>query len=316
MVSEVKVQTRRHMVFLVLAAAIWGMAFVAQRKSSDAIGPFTFNGIRSLLGGVVLLPVIALLDRAGLSGKKKSSRMAESKKKLVAGGIFCGMALFAASSFQQIGIYQGTAAGKAGFLTACYILLVPVFGLFLGQKSSYRIWAGVGLAVLGLYFLCMNDSMSIQKSDVFVFLSAVCFAVHILVIDHYAPFVDGVRLSCIQFFVCGILSAVPMAVFETGHSAAEIIAWAGTLSGLDAWLPILYAGICSSGVGYTLQVVGQRGVNPTAASMLLSLESVFSVLAGALFLGERLTGREIFGCVLIFAAIVFVQLVPSQASEK
>ena len=150
MVSEVKVQTRRHMVFLVLAAAIWGMAFVAQRKSTDAIGPFTFNGIRSLLGGVVLLPVIALLDRAGLSGKKKSSRIAESKKKLVAGGIFCGMALFAASSFQQIGIYQGTAAGKAGFLTACYILLVPVFGLFLGQKSSYRIWAGVGLAVLGL----------------------------------------------------------------------------------------------------------------------------------------------------------------------
>ncbi len=304
------------MVFLVLAAAIWGMAFVAQRKSSDAIGPFTFNGIRSLLGGVVLLPVIALLDRAGLSGKKKSSRMAESKKKLVAGGIFCGMALFAASSFQQIGIYQGTAAGKAGFLTACYILLVPVFGLFLGQKSCYRIWAGVGLAVLGLYFLCMNDSMSIQKSDVFVFLSAVCFAVHILVIDHYAPFVDGVRLSCIQFLVCGILSAVPMAVFETGHSAAEIIAWAGTLSGLDAWLPILYAGICSSGVGYTLQVVGQKGVNPTAASMLLSLESVFSVLAGALFLGERLTGREIFGCVLIFSAIVFVQLVPSQTSEK
>ena len=191
-----------------------------------------------------------------------------------------------------------TSVGKAGFITALYIVLVPIFGLFLHKRVEKRVWIGLVLAVFGLYFLCINERLTIGMGDLLVLLCAMVFAVHILVIDHFAPLVDGVLLSCIQFFTCGILSAVPMLLFER-------VSWQG-LKG--AAVPILYAGVLSCGVAYTLQIIGQKDMNPTVASMLLSMESVFSVLAGMLLLHQMLSGRELLGCILMFAAVILAQV--------
>ncbi len=281
---------------LALTALIWGSAFVAQSVGMDYIGPFTFNSIRSFMGGIVLLPVIFIMKRQ----RRKNGQGAPSsgdRKTLIIGGICCGIALAAASSLQQIGIVY-TSAGKAGFITALYILIVPVMGLFLGRRAGLKVWIGVALAVAGMYFLCITDGFSISKGDFLVFLCAIVFSVHILVIDHFAPKVDGVALSCIQFFVCGILCAVPMFVQEQPR-ISEILA---------AWMPLAYAGVLSCGVAYTLQVIAQKNTDPTVASLLLSLESVFSVLTGWVILGERLSGRELFGCALVFAAVLLAQI--------
>ena len=277
---------------LFLTAFIWGTAFVAQSVGMDHLGPFGFNGIRSLIGGAALLPCIWILGRTDREHRKK-----EDWKTLLAGGISCGLALFAASSLQQIGI-QYTTAGKAGFITAFYIVLVPVAGIFLGKKTGWKVWMAVAMALAGLYFLCITESFRIGKGDVFVFAGAVIFAVHILVIDYFAPRTDGVKMSCIQFFVAGILSLFPMAATETT-----------TPEGV--WLsmgPLLYAGVLSCGVAYTLQIIGQKNMNPTIASLILSLESCISVLAGWVILGERLSVREGAGCALMFGAIILAQL--------
>ena len=296
----------RNSLLLVLTALIWGTAFVAQSAGGDAVGPYTFNAIRSLIGGLMLIPVILFMDRVYPSGKKPQSK--REKMTLFVGGLSCGCALFAASTAQQVGIYMGTSAGKAGFLTACYILLVPVFGLFLKKKCGWNIWVGMLITVGGLYLLCMTDSLAFQKSDLLVLLCAVLFAVHILVIDHFSPIVDGVRLSCIQFLVCGILGLVPMVFSDMGLSEGGFGIWLSRLQSPQAWISILYAGILSCGVGYTLQIIGQNGLNPTVASMLMSLESVFSVLAGWVILHETLSTRQLFGCALIFGAIILAQL--------
>lgn len=296
----------RNSLLLVLTALIWGVAFVAQSEGGDAVGPFTFNGIRSFIGGIVLIPVILFLDKKKPSDKKPVDK--KDKKRLAVGGCCCGLALFFASSFQQMGIYLGTSAGKAGFLTACYILLVPILGLFLKKKCGWNIWIGMLMTVVGLYMLCMTDKLSFQLSDLIVLLCALLFAVHILVIDYFSPLVDGVRMSCIQFFVCGVLSLVPMFFVDMKHSLAGIEEWLPKLQTFAAWLPILYAGVFSCGVAYTLQIIGQNGLNPTVASMLMSLESVFSVIAGWLILGEKLSVRQLAGCGLIFAAIIFAQI--------
>lgn len=298
--------TKRNSFLLVLTAFIWGVAFVAQRQGGDAVGPFSFNFIRCLMGSLVLLPVIAFLDKKKLSSRKPTSPA--QKKTLWFGGISCGIILCLATNLQQLGIYLGTTSGKAGFLTACYIILVPILGIFLKKKCGFHIWLGVLLTIAGLYLLCMKESFSLQLSDLLVLLCAVIFAVHILVIDHFSPLVDGVRMSCIQFLVAGLLSGIPMFIFDMKHSVSGIIEWLPALATLDAWIPLLYAGILSCGVAYTLQIVGQQGVNPTIASLLMSLESVFSVLAGWVILQERLGVREIWGCVLIFCAVVLAQL--------
>lgn len=284
---------RKNAVLLFLTAFIWGTAFVAQSVGMDHLGPFGFNGIRSLIGGVALLPCIYVLGRLNRDARGKK----ENKKTLAAGGICCGLALFAASSMQQIGI-QYTTAGKAGFVTAFYIILVPVAGIFMGRKTRWKLWAAVVLALAGLYFLCITESFTIGKGDIYVFISAVLFTIHILVIDYFAPKTDGVKMSCIQFFVAGILSLFPMAALETT-----------TLSGIcQSWGPLLYAGVLSCGVAYTLQIIGQKNMNPTVASLILSLESCISVLAGWVVLGETLSMREGMGCVLMFAAIILAQL--------
>lgn len=305
---------RRNSCLLVLAAFIWGIAFVAQSTGGDAVGPYTFNCIRSILGGIVLLPVIKLSDHMHLSPKRPASR--EERRLLFLAGISCGTALSLASNLQQMGIFLGSPVGKAGFLTACYMLIVPVLGLFLKKKCGWNIWIGIAIAVAGLYLLCIRGDFSVQFSDLLLLLSAVSFAVQILFVDHYAGLVDGVRLSCIQFLVSGILSAIPMVIFDIGQSAAGIAGWASSLADPYAWIPILYAGVLSCGVGYTLQVIGQRGMNPTVASLLMSLESVFSVLAGWVLLEEALSGREILGCVLIFGAVLLAQYKPGPGRDR
>lgn len=275
---------------LLLTATIWGVAFVAQSVGMDYVGPFAFNGVRSILGGLVLLPVIFLMSR-GKQAKKDS-------KILFLGGVLCGICLFSASSFQQFGIMY-TSVGKAGFITAFYIVLVPVIGIFLHKKTTPFVWISVVLALWGLYLLCMNESFTIARGDIYLFVSAFLFSVHILVIDHFSPQVEGVKMACIQFFVCGLLSLLCMAFFEQGTSLAAI---------REAWLPIAYAGVMSCGVAYTLQIVGQKGLNPTVASLLMSMESCISVLAGWLLLGQALSHREIMGCFLMFAAIILAQV--------
>jgi len=235
----------------------------------------------------------------GRSGDRKEGKAQESgsRKDLICGGLACGIFLCLASNFQQFGI-KYTTVGKAGFITACYIVLVPIFGLFLKKKCSPFIWVAVAMSVAGLYLLCITDGFSIGKGDILVLICAVLFAVHILVIDYYSPKVDGVKMSCIQFLVCGILSGIPALIFEKPEMSAI----------LTAWQPILYAGVMSCGVAYTLQIIGQKNMNPTVASLILSLESCISVLAGWVILGQHLSGREITGCVIMFAAIILAQL--------
>lgn len=282
-------------IMLFLTAFIWGTAFVAQSVGMDYLEPFSFNGIRCLIGATALLPCIWFLNR--MNGETEKEEKKKSGKDLLTGGIACGILLFTASSLQQIGI-QYTTAGKAGFITAFYIVIVPVLGIFLHKKTGWKIWLAVVLALAGLYFLCITESFSVGKGDILVFLCALVFAVHILVIDHFSPKVDGVKMSCIQFLVSGILSIPFMFALETPKFGSV----------MSAWMPLLYAGILSCGVAYTLQILGQRNVNPAIASLILSLESCFSVLAGWIVLGERLSVRESTGCIMMFLAIILAQL--------
>lgn len=290
---------------LLLTALIWGSSFVAQRAGMDHIGPFTFNCIRSIIGGLVLIPVIALLRRPDLRDKVISEQeetaaepdSATERKTLVTGGLCCGIVLFIASSLQQIGVVY-TTAGKAGFITALYIIIVPIMGLFIGKKVRPVVWLCVILSVIGLYLLCMKDGFSLGKGDFLVLLCAIVFSLHIMVIDYFSPKTDGVKLSCIQFLVSGIISLIPMFAVET-PVLSDI---------LNCWVPILYAGVLSCGVAYTLQVVAQKDTNPTIAAMLLSLESVFAVIAGVIILHEHIAARELTGCLLMFAAIIIAQL--------
>ena len=291
---------------LVLTALIWGSAFVAQSVGMDYMGPFTFNSLRCLMGGLVLLPVIWIMGRKdpkSPASRPDSRSMEEDQKRrgdkkvLLTGGLCCGIALAAASSLQQIGLVY-TSAGKAGFITALYILIVPVLGLFLGKKVGLKTWTGVGLAIIGMYFLCIKEGFFISYGDFLVMICAFIFSLHILIIDYFSPKVDGVKLSCIQFWVAGILCAVPMIISE--KPTFEAVA--------AAWLPLLYAGVLSCGVAYTLQIIAQKNTDPTVASLILSLESVFAALAGWILINETLSPKEIFGCVLVFTAIILAQL--------
>lgn len=294
----------RNSLILLLTALIWGTAFVAQSVATDFMGPFTFNGIRFIIGGIVLLPCIFLLERRNKKQQSVQEKRAE-RKTLWRGGISCGILLCVASSFQQFGI-GGTSVGKTGFITALYIILVPIFGIFMHKRAGAKLWVSVGIAIVGLYLLCMKkESFSINFYDFIVLLCAVTFALHILCVDYFSPKVDGVKLSCIQFFVCGIISLLMMAITE--HP--EFIAIAG------AWKPIAYAGIMSCGVAYTLQVIGQKDLNPVIASLIMSLESVVSAISGWLILNQQLSKREVAGCIVMFAAIILAQLPGKKKKE-
>ena len=314
MKAQVKTHKLRNTFFLFLTAMIWGAAFVAQSVSMDYIGPFTFICLRSVIGGLFLIPVIIVLDGIRKKSQNESAdvvnsenilhieteekqRLSWKNKQLIEGGIVCGIFLFFANCFQQTGI-QYTTVGKAGFITTFYIIIVPLIGLFFKKYCGILTWIGVVVALAGLYFLCITQKLTIQRGDALILCCSVLYAGQILAIDHYNPFVDGVKMSCIQFLTGGILGAVFMLLFEN-PSIAMILSAAGT---------ILYTGIMSTGVGYTLQIVGQKGLNPTVAALILSLESVFSALSGYLFLHQVLTTRELIGCALMFIAIVLAQL--------
>ena len=244
---------------LLLTAFIWGTAFVAQSVGMDYLGPISFNGVRNIVGGVALIPCVALFQK--LNGKSEAVNVYK-REDLLKGGITCGLLLFLASTLQQMGL-QYTTAGKGGFITAFYIVIVPMLGIFLKKRIGWRVWLAVGIAILGLYYLCITETLSIGKGDILIFMCALVFSLHILVIDHFSPKVDGVKMSCIQFFVAGIVALPFMFIFETP-----------TISGIIAGIyPILYAGVLSSGVAYTLQIVGQKNMNPAIASLILSLES-------------------------------------------
>ncbi|MCH5249690.1 MAG: DMT family transporter [Lachnospiraceae bacterium] len=289
---------------LFLTAVIWGIAFVAQSVGTEYVEAFTFNFIRCMIGGLTLIPCIFLMDKLNTRKKSEDTHSSGSttdgdktRRTLLIGGFFCGVILFVASNLQQLGI-QYTGAGKAGFITAMYIVLVPILGIFLKKTIGINIWISVLLAVAGLYLLCITEGFSVGRGDILELLCALVFSIHILVIDYFSPKVDGVKMSCIQFFVCGLFSGICMLIFETPdiHSI------------MQTWLPILYAGVMSCGVAYTLQILGQKGMNPTVASLILCLESVVSVIAGWILLGQNLSRRELAGCVLMFAAIVLAQL--------
>lgn len=289
-------QQIKSFLILLLTATIWGVAFVAQSVGMEYIGPFTFNAIRCVLGGLVLIPVILVLKKKKETGAENQEK--EDKKTLWAGGIACGVILCIASNLQQFGIMEAS-VGKSGFFTALYIVMIPVIGIFIGKRPGIKLWFCVALAVVGMYLLCMKDgSFTIERADIMLLLCALAFSFHILVVDYFSPKVDGVKMSCIQFFVCGVLSAVGMLFTETPD-----------ISNIQAaWLPLLYAGLLSCGVGYTLQIVGQKGINPVIASLIMSLESVISALAGWVILGQVLSPKEILGCILMFVAIIITQI--------
>ena len=285
----------RETVLPLLAAAIWGSAFVGQSIAGEYLPPFAVNAVRSVVAVVTLAIVIYGFRR--WETVKNGAPKPQDKKKMITGGILCGTVLTIASNLQQIGLVD-TSAGKASFITALYIVIVPLCSIFAGRKLGVNVWCAVALATAGLYFLCIQSGFTVQKGDFFVFLCALFFSAHILVIDHYTRFVDGIYLSFVQFFTCMVISG-----------AISLLTEEWTLAGIQYWiLPILYVGIFSSGVAYTLQIIAQTGTNPAVVSILLSLESVFGVISGAIVLHERMSGRELLGCGLMFAAVILSQL--------
>ena len=292
----------------VVAALIWGTAFVAQSVAADSIAAFAFNASRSVVAFVFLLALCSVM-RIIRRKQGKPVTSTRSRKDLLLGGLSCGAALALASYLQQKGL-ETTSSGKAGFITALYIVLVPIFGIFLKKRVPRTVWIGVVLAVAGLYCLCVTESFSISSGDVCVVLCAFVFAGQILLVDHFADHVDSVELSCCQFFFTAVFSII-------GTLALESPTWSSICLAIG---PILYVGIFSSGVAYTLQIVAQKGSNPTVVSLLLSLESVFATISGAIILGDRLSGKEYFGCVLMLAAVVLAQLpekkTAAQKAEK
>ena len=288
-----KVNRIRQNVFPVLAALIWGTAFVAQSVGADYVQPFTFNAARAAIAFVFLLVLCAVL------------RM-RRRRDLMLGGLCCGAALTVATNLQQKGL-ETTTSGKAGFITALYIVLVPIAGIFLKKHPPKTIWISVALAVAGLYCLCVTEGFSIAPGDFYVMLCAFCFTGHILIIDHFTQKVDGVELSCVQFLVSAILSSIGMLAFETP-----------SLAGLQACIfPLLYVGVFSSGVAYTLQILAQKDSDPTVVSLPLSLESVFATLAGAIILKDQMSAREYFGCVLVLIAVLLAQIpMPAKKNTK
>lgn len=286
---------------LFLAACIWGFAFAFQSQGLDYMGPFTFNGTRFFIGAVVLVPVIFIFRKPG----KKQKPTKKDIKTTLLGGVICGLCLCIASSLQQFALSY-TSVGKAGFLTTLYIILVPIIGIFFKKKVSIMVWIGAALSVVGMYLLCVSETMSINKGDILAFCCAIVFAFHILSVDYFAPKTNGIVLSCLQFFTSGICAMILAFIFEQ-PTLTQI------LSGIG---PLLYVGVMSSGVAYTLQILGQKNADPTIASLIMSLESAVSVIGGWLILHQKLTTKEMLGCLFMFIAVVGVQVVDSKKTNE
>lgn len=292
-------------ILLLLTAAIWGLAFVAQKVGAEHVGAFTYNGIRFALGSISLIPLILFLNKKKGENEETKNNDRDSLKLTVKAGIIAGCALFIATSLQQMGV-MGTTAGKAGFITGLYMVIVPILGLFLKQKVNKSTWIGIVIAIIGLYLLSINEDFSISNGDLLVLIGSVGWAIHILLIDNFTKKIDPLKLSSVQFATCSILSLVMAIIFEDINMVG--------ISG--AMVSILYGGLLSVGVAYTLQVVAQKNAKPSHAAILLSMESVFGALGGAMFLGERIGARGLVGCILIFIAIIISQLKPSEKGSK
>jgi len=301
---------------LLLAAFIWGLSFVAQSEGMKYIGPFAFIGIRSMLAGgslAVFLGIRAVVFRGKKRGENSAWNTPEAsesakkneKKNLLIGGACCGIILFAATMLQQIGILHNNEPGKAGFITALYLILVPLAGIFFRKKIGAKVWIAVALAVCGMYLLCITEGLHMTTGDLYLLGCAFVFTLHILVIDYFSPKVDGVAMSCIQFLLCGVLGMSGMFLTETVELSHV----------LEAWLPLVFSGVFSGGVAYTLQIVAQKDTEPAIASLLMSLESVFAVFGEWLILGQLLSAREFGGCALMFAGILLTQLPEKQRTR-
>lgn len=302
-------KTIRNSLLLFLTACIWGLAFVSQSKGMESMGPFTFNGVRSLLGAAAVFPLVLIQmhkekETVGWDGKEQAVKPQNRIAVILTGGLFCGLAYTAGTTLQQIGILH-TTVGKAGFITTLYIIFVPILGIFLKRKVSGVVWIGAVMAAFGLYLLCMEERFSLTYGDTFIMLCAVAFAVHIMIIDYFSPKVPGVYLSCIQLFVCGVVS-LGLAFMLESPSLSQL---------REGIVSLLYAGIMSCGVGYTLQIIGQKGMHPAVASLILSMESVVATVSaflaykiGFLKTDQSMTGRQIAGCAIVLAAVLLVQM--------
>ena len=287
---------------MLMAAAIWGFGFSSQKVAS-ALAPFTMSAVRTILAGLFLIPVIMISDRATRSERhlfsKKNRRFVDFNRTELVGGIVCGTVLTVAQALQQYGINGGTDAGKSAFITALYVLFVPIIGLFLRRRSPINVWVSVAVAVVGFWLLCIKQDFTVDVSDLLVLLCAIIFALHIICIDRFSPQCDGIRLSCVQFFVAFVLSTAVALIIEN-PIAFDVIG--------EYFPQLFYLGVCSSGIAFTLQIVAQKNVHPAAAAVILSLESVFGVVGSALFLKEVMQTREYIGCVIVFFAVILSQI--------
>ncbi|WML37787.1 DMT family transporter [Clostridium sp. OS1-26] len=284
-------------ILLLLTAAIWGLGFVAQRVGSQSIGAFTFNGIRFAIGNISLIPLLIYFNKRKKTTSDDESTIEVSFEKTILPGVLVGIALYAGATLQQIGLIY-TTAGKAGFITGLYMVIVPIIGIFLGHKIGKNSWIGVGLAVVGLYLLSINENFSISYGDLLELIGSVFWAIHILTIDYFSNKIEPLKLSCIQFATCSLLSLITALIFEQITMCSI----------LDALIPILYSGILSVGVAYTLQVVAQKNAKPSHTAIILSMESVFGAIGGALILGETMSSRGYIGCILILGGILASQI--------
>ena len=285
-----------HSFLLLVTATIWGVAFVAQSVGMDHVGPLTFVAARSIVAVIALVPVVLLFSRRGKQRQKPQQRC--DRRTFWTGGLLCGMLLFMGMITQQIGLVY-TSVGKAGFITTTYVVLVPLLGIFLGRRIGLRMWIAVLLALAGLYFLCVKQGeFSIGLGDSIVLLCAFFYTIQITCVDYYVQKIDSVQLNFMQMAVCAVLGAIVAVVFEDP-------VWSNLIA---AAVPILYAGVCSSAMGFTFQTIAQEHVSPTIASLIMSLESCISAIAGWMILGQVLNHRELWGCILMFAAIILSQL--------
>ena len=291
-------------ILALIAAFIWGTAFVGQSVSASKMGAFTFNFSRCIIATVTLIILSIVFDRLKKPAQKTEEEKRIERRSIIRGGVGCGVLLAIASNLQQIGLVE-TSAGKAGFITSLYVVLVPVFAIVLGKRAPSRVWLAVAIATAGMYLLCVSENFTIASGDILIFICAIVFAGHILVVDRYVATADAIKMSCVQFLVAGILSGIGMLIWEEFD-------WQSIVSCIG---PLLYVGVLSSGVAYTLQIIAQRGADPTVITILLSLESVFSVLAGAVVLGDTMLPREYTGCILMFAAVMLAQI-PLRRKKK
>jgi len=283
-------------ILLLGATVIWGLAFVAQSVGMDYLGPFSFNSIRFMLGSLILIPFI------DFKALKRSTTL--HKKKLLISSFTAGFVLAVASNLQQIGI-QFTSVGKAGFITSFYILFVPLLGLLMKKKPQRNVYIALVIAIIGFYLLCMNEKFNVTSGDILILFCALFFALHIMIIDYFSSSSDLIAFSCLQFLFCSLIGAIFMFIFEK-PTFVNIF---------KAWLPLAYAGFFSCGIAFTLQLYGQRDVEPNTASLILSLESVFSTIFGFIILNQKLTSRELLGCLLVFISVLLVQ-VKSKSTNK